>query len=138
MLYPGILSAFGLIALALVACSDKSNPLPSSIAAPHVIAAGTLAPINSFAWKAAPLYTRLSLTRRVAAYRLREGKMSLEEAETIQSNADAARKLLDRATDVCMEDPHTGNCAQGRKDLALALLAQAQDAVQTASKGVLP
>lgn len=90
--------------------------------------AGTLAPLNSFEFKAAPAYTRLASIRRTAAVALRKGSISVDRAEAIQASADKARSLLDRSVDACKQDNKTGACT-GNGRQAEQLLASAQRAI---------
>jgi len=60
-------------------------------------AAGTLAPIGSFEWQAAPTYTQNAVLRHNAARALQKGSITLETAEEIQKRTDRVRELLDAA-----------------------------------------
>lgn len=105
-------------ALALLSACAQSTPLAS---APErdsgVIVVGTLAPLGSFEWQVAPDYTRLATTRRIAARLLTQGRITVETAEQVQAEADAARRLLDEAV---AAGGGAANVAQAREHIARA------------------
>lgn len=106
-------------ALALSACA--SSPAQLGSAAPErdagVIVVGTLAPLGSFEWQVAPDYTRLATTRRLAARLLTNGRITVQTAEQVQVEADAARRLLDEAV---AAGGGSANIAQAREAIARA------------------
>lgn len=89
----------------------------------------TLAPVNSFEWKAAPVYTRLAVMRHSAASALRNKQIPVALARSIQTMADEVRVLLDASLKACAQNDHTGQCtndpakAQALLDQAVAALA---------------
>jgi hypothetical protein len=86
------------LVFALVGCA--SNPIEGN--AVHgkdtgSFVVGTIAPINSFEWKVAPLYTRSAVIRRTAAAKLQRGQIDVPTAQFVQGVADLARSKLDQA-----------------------------------------
>lgn len=88
-------------------------------------AAATLAPAGSFEFKAAPAYTQLIMKRHRAEYLLKYGQISKSFAISVQTRADAVRKLLDQAIVACKQDDKTGKCTNDPKT-ANALLRSAK------------
>lgn len=106
------------LAALLSACAAPQAQLASSPARDTgVIAVGTLAPLGSFEWQVAPDYTRLATTRRLAARLLTQGRITVETAEQVQIEADAARRLLDEAV---AAGGGAANVAQAREHIARA------------------
>lgn len=105
-------------AIALLSACAQTTPLAS---APErdsgVIVVGTLAPLGSFEWTVAPDYTRMATTRRIAARLLTQGRITVEVAEQVQAEADAARRLLDEAV---AAGGGAANVAQAREHIARA------------------
>lgn len=91
-----------LVALALAACSSSPEKTQAIIAAAQSeplesFAVGTLAPVGSFEWQAAPAYTKLALLRHSAAKKLRAGEITVSTALDVQAAADGIRSQLDAA-----------------------------------------
>lgn len=106
-------------ALVLSACAAPTTPLATA-SAPRdtgVIVSATLAPLGSFEWTVAPDYTRLAVTRRLAARLLAQGRISVDVAEQVQVEADAARGLLDAAV---AAGGGAANVAQAREHIVRA------------------
>lgn len=61
------------------------------------IVVGTLAPLNTFEWDVAPLYSRVAVARAVAARRVQQGTLSTQDAREVQALANEARRVLDAA-----------------------------------------
>lgn len=108
-----------ILAAALALLSACAGPQLAS--APErdtgVIAVATLAPLGSFEWQVAPDYTRMAMTRRIAARLLTQGRITVEVAEQVQAEADAARRLLDEAV---AAGGGAANVAQAREHIARA------------------
>lgn len=104
------------VAAVLSACAAPGAQL---VSAPErdtgVIVVGTLAPLGSFEWQVAPDYTKLATTRRLAARLLTNGRITVQAAEQVQAEADAARRLLDE-----MVVAGGGNVTQAREHIARA------------------
>lgn len=122
------------LALGLAACAMQAPQRAAvSLEAEHTTsgintyAIGTLAPLGSFEWKAAPAYTRLAVLRHNAAVSLRAGRINVDDAETIQSRADHIRSLLDAAIKAD---------AQHQTPIAEMLLQSALDQLATANNGI--
>lgn len=58
---------------------------------------GTVAPFGTFEMQLAPTYTRLAVLRHNSARALREDRITVEQALSIQADADRARAALDKA-----------------------------------------
>ncbi len=91
-----------LMSLLLFGCASAPKtpvPLASEPASTGIqsYAIGTLAPLGSFEWYAAPSYTRNAVLRHNAAVQLRKGAITVEQAVDIQARADHIRQLLDAA-----------------------------------------
>ncbi len=113
-----ILAATLIAPLVLASCAQAPVQLASTPQRDTgVIAVATLAPLGSFEWQVAPDYTRLAVTRRLAARLLAQGRISVEVAEQVQVEADAARRLLDAAVAV---GSGAANVAQAREHIARA------------------
>jgi hypothetical protein len=114
--------------------AGNSNPVSASAQSggDGLFVAATLAPLNSFEFKAAPSYTRLAVVRRNALVALRNGKITADQAQAVQDRANAVRVLLDRALATCAQSNKTGKCT---KDAASAeRLLQAANAQLVAIK----
>jgi hypothetical protein len=93
--------ALNLIALACL-ISACATPPPTALetrsASPaRIVGFATLAPVESFEWRAAPTFTALAQLRHNAARELTAGRIDLATAKSIQARADMARTLLDNA-----------------------------------------
>ena len=84
----------------------------------------TLAPLGSFEWQVAPRYTALAAARHNAAVRLRKGLITVDQAQQVQADADATRKLLDASVAACAQSDRTGQCTKSAAE-ARRLLAKA-------------
>lgn len=127
-------AALIVLALALAACSHK----PAADLAGNAESdfggymVGTLASVDSFEFKTAPIYTRLAVIRHQAATSLRHHEITVEQAQSIQDQADQVRTLVDTATSLCAQNQKTGQCtksegdAQNTLDQAAAALAAIQ------------
>lgn len=107
-----------LLALGLAACGSAPEKTQALMGAAQVdpiesFAVGTLAPIGTFEYKAAPAYTKLAMLRHNAAKKLRAGDITVQAAIDLQTAADGVRALLDAAV---RDD------AQGRNDAATTKL----------------
>jgi hypothetical protein len=119
--------------VALIACRQQApaalEATPPADDATELFAEATLAPVGSFEYQAAPLYTRNAANRHKAAVQLRHHRITAEEAQLAQNKADQIRLLLDRAIALCKEDDHTGQCTGDAKQ-ASGALAEALVALQ--------
>ena len=91
-----------LLAFALAACSSSPEKTQALATAASIepfssYAAATLAPVGSFEWKAAPVYTKLAMLRHRAAKQLRAGEIGVQAAIDTQLAADSIRAMLDGA-----------------------------------------
>lgn len=84
------------VLMALAGCATQSTPIDGRATGGPVMF-GTLAAFGTFEMKLAPAYTRLAVLRHDAARLLRNGRIDVGTAQTIQTTADAARELLDAA-----------------------------------------
>jgi len=116
-------------ALTLTGCASTS---PIQGEARHdrqgTFAIATLAPWGSFEHEAAPAYTRLAVTRRLAANRLDAGRIDVSLARRVQDAADAARTALDAAR--ARADRGDRDGARGDLAGALALVEAAEQLLQ--------
>lgn len=89
----------GVLALAAVACATPASSPIQGAAHPNtgIELIGTLAPLGSFEWKAAPTYTQNAALRRRAAGLLRAGRIDVAAAQRVQERADLVRSRLDQA-----------------------------------------
>jgi hypothetical protein len=67
--------------------------------------------LGSFEFEAAPAYTQLAMARHRAAVALGHGSISVDQAEMVQSRADAVRQLLDQSIAACAPNAR-GHCAK--------------------------
>lgn len=81
--------------MALAACAHESPIAGSASGGP--VAFATLASFGTFEMQLAPAYTRLAVLRHNAARALRDRRITVAAAVSIQSAADNARSLLDAA-----------------------------------------
>lgn len=115
-----------LIALSLTACAAPATTPLSSDAQPSRQSRmfGTLAPLDSFEWRAAPYYTRNAALRYRAAALLDARRISVAEAHEIQQRANGVRGMLDAA--VAMDQRGNAAGAAGALEKAGRWLIEAE------------
>lgn len=82
--------------MALAGCTTSTTHMTGR-ASGGLQAFGTLASFGTFEMELAPAYTRLAVLRHNAARLLRDGRIDVGTAQTVQGTADQARNLLDAA-----------------------------------------
>lgn len=110
--------------MALAACAHESPIAGSASSGP--VAFGTLASFGTFEMELAPAYTRLAVLRHNAARSLRDQRIAVATAVSIQSAADNARSLLDAA--------HAETLDGKSRPSAIEKLRQAQHLINAAEK----
>lgn len=116
------------LCVATASYADVDNNLASNImkAKPSEIRLyGTLAPKGSFEEKADPLYTQLAAYRDHVADLIGDGKVTINQAQAAQVQADQVRANLDDALRACAQNNKSGKCT-GDAGKAGKLLAHAK------------
>jgi len=90
-----VIAALLLVLAACTTTTVDTNVMVTRPAAPASLAAATLAPVDSWEWATAPLYTRLVMLRQVATHRLQQGRITVATAREVQARADDVRTLLE-------------------------------------------
>ncbi len=94
---------------------------------------GTLAALGSFEWDAAPLQNEAAVKLHLAAVALKEGRMSVGDAQALMDDVDRAHDLITAAITACAQNSVTAKCtkdeARGRDllDQARAALSAIPD-----------
>ena len=83
--------------LGMGAACTTTQPLPPGHADAGITLVGSIAPLDSFEWEVAPMYTRLAVLRQRTARLLRDSRIDIAAAVRVQQYADHARGLLDQA-----------------------------------------
>lgn len=126
--------AAALLAAALAGCATTPAPTQLfgesvAVAAPQGWGAGTLAPVGSFEWQAAPVATQLALREHEERDAIRSGAATDRQAAVdFIMRAMAVRKELGQAVGDCAEDDRTGQCTGSR--------AQAESELDDAAQGL--
>lgn len=116
-------------ALALAGCQPSASGLATPAPAGNsVMAFATLAPLGSFEWHAAPVYTRNAALRSRAAGLLRAKRITQAQARAVLAGTDRVRQLLDHA--VALDAGKQSAAAATDLGQARAQLAAAQTIIE--------
>jgi hypothetical protein len=125
----GLIEFLSVLAVVLLLLTSLAISPPASAAdtslggaassGPQVFA--TLAPVDSYEFKVAPLFTRIKVVAHQTEVALAEKRISKKSAQKIHDKGLIAWTLVNAAVSVCKQNNKTGKCTVSQKGADLLL-----------------